>query len=199
MSFTSGDDENGDDFPTTMSDDLAVTRVALQALLLMPTDVDRRKLFAWFCAGCGAYLGPDTGGACPTCDQPANGAGDFSIGGSLWPGLSKLIEECGEVLQAAGKLIGSRGVIEHWDGTNLRAVLQDEMADVLAAISFVVQKNSFDTAAMTARMTAKLARFNKWHERSDGNAVEQQRCVTCNGLVDMDDGCLRCAKEKPNG
>lgn len=33
-------------------------------------------------------------------------SGDFSIGGTLWPGLSKLIEECGEVLQVGGKLIG---------------------------------------------------------------------------------------------
>lgn len=29
----------------------------------------------------------------------------FSIGSKRWPGISKLIEECGEVLQIAGKLM----------------------------------------------------------------------------------------------
>lgn len=122
--------------------------------------------------------------------------GDFSIGGNLWPGLSKLIEECGEVMQTAGKLIGSRGVVEHWDGTNLRDRLRDEMADLLAAISFVTNMNGLAQDSMVARMEEKLARFNKWHERSVGN-IEQQRCPQCGGLVDMDDGCLHC-RAAPN-
>jgi NTP pyrophosphatase (non-canonical NTP hydrolase) len=120
-----------------------------------------------------------------------DGIGDFSIGGSLWPGISKLIEECGEVLLTAGKLIGSRGVVEHWDGSNLLLALQDELAGLLAAISFVTTKNALDQSYMAKRLDEKLARFNKWHERSVGN-IEQQRCGACNGLVDVDDGCLRC-------
>jgi hypothetical protein len=34
-------------------------------------------------------------------------ASDFSIGGKKWPGLSKLIEECGEVMQIAGNRVSS--------------------------------------------------------------------------------------------
>ena len=40
----------------------------------------------------------------------------FAIGDKKWPGISKLVEEAGEVTQVAGKLMGSGGDILHWDG-----------------------------------------------------------------------------------
>jgi NTP pyrophosphatase (non-canonical NTP hydrolase) len=87
----------------------------------------------------------------------------FSIGSRRWPGISKLVEECGEVLQVCGKLIGSRGEILHWDGTNLREKLQEECADVLAAVSFVIRFCDLDDVAIQKRVYQKRALFEHWH------------------------------------
>jgi NTP pyrophosphatase (non-canonical NTP hydrolase) len=125
----------------------------------------------------------------------AGGSGDFSIGSDFWPGISKLVEEAGEVLQVCGKLIASRGIAEHWDGTNLRELLQNEIADVIAACAFVVDKNGLDQGAIEARVKAKLERFERWHTLPDGNNIDQQRCPVCTNPMDADDGCLRCKKK----
>jgi len=37
------------------------------------------------------------------------GSGDFSIGSAVWPGVSKVIEEMGELQQVLGKLIAVAG------------------------------------------------------------------------------------------
>ena len=36
-------------------------------------------------------------------------SGDFAIGGEVWPGLGKLVEEMGELGTVLGKLIATRG------------------------------------------------------------------------------------------
>lgn len=90
-------------------------------------------------------------------------AGPYSIGSSHWPGISKLIEEAGEVIQVAGKLLGSGGVVEHWDGTNLKTRLEDEIGDVLAATDFVVRHCGLDPVAVEARRLVKRTLFEKWH------------------------------------
>ncbi len=96
--------------------------------------------------------------------QPIPRSGDFSIGGNVWPGLSKLIEECGEVGQVCGKIIGNHGRLDHWDGTNLADRLQDEMGDVLAAIEFVMQANPILVRYIVEdRKAAKLKMFMEWH------------------------------------
>lgn len=87
----------------------------------------------------------------------------FKIGASVWPGLSKLIEEAGEIGQVAGKLIATDGHEKHWDGTNLRERIQDELADMLAACSFVIEKNGLDAGAIHNRTAKKLALFKQWH------------------------------------
>jgi NTP pyrophosphatase (non-canonical NTP hydrolase) len=92
--------------------------------------------------------------------------GPFSIGQNVWPGISKLIEECGEVLQIAGKLIATGGRTDHWSGLDLRAELQDELADLAAASLFVAERNALDRGHMDDRITDKLALFNEWHGRS---------------------------------
>ncbi|OGT55458.1 MAG: hypothetical protein A3E01_09105 [Gammaproteobacteria bacterium RIFCSPHIGHO2_12_FULL_63_22] len=91
-------------------------------------------------------------------------SGDFSIGGSLWPGLSKLIEECGEVLQVGGKLIGSEGRTDHWSG-DLNQMLVDELGDLLAALRFFMEANNIDTSSVAARQRRKLAVFWEWHRQ----------------------------------
>lgn len=88
-------------------------------------------------------------------------AGPYSIGSELWPGLSKLSEEAGEVIQVVGKLIATGGEEQHWDGSNLRKRLAEELGDLLAAIEFVALKNGL--ADTFTRAEEKLKLFEKWH------------------------------------
>lgn len=79
-------------------------------------------------------------------------------------GLAKLVEECGELTQVAAKRIAyPRG--KHPDEyrekpLNLR--LEEEIADVLAAAAFVVEKLKLDKRAIEFRRIKKLKRFRKW-------------------------------------
>lgn len=108
---------------------------------------------------------------------PETAAPPFSIGATLWPGLTKAAEESGELVQVIAKLMATGGAVEHWDGTNLRDRLTEELADVLAAVYFVVETNSADSgldlAVFYARVDDKLALFRKWHDeqRGDTNAA----------------------------
>lgn len=65
----------------------------------------------------------------------------FAIGDERWPGISKLVEESGEVLQVCGKLVWTHGDVTHFDGSNLKSRLETELGDLLAAIAFVIAKN----------------------------------------------------------
>lgn len=95
---------------------------------------------------------------------PGVGFGDFSIGSDVWPGASKLLEEMGELTQVLGKLIATHGRTDHWSG-DLRAMLVDEMADVLAAISFFRSHNltADEMMQMSERCAAKRELFEGWH------------------------------------
>lgn len=90
-------------------------------------------------------------------------AGPFSIGSNVWPGISKMIEESAEVLQVTGKLMGTGGAVDHWDGSNLRERLQEEIADAQAAQQFVIETNGLDHSAITNRFREKLELFRRWH------------------------------------
>jgi hypothetical protein len=110
-------------------------------------------------------------------DAPAP-HGEFSIGGELWPGLSKLLEESGEnadilpelillkalgrIQQVTGKIIGAEGRHDHWDGSHLPTRLADELDDLEAAILFVRQHNPC-LIRVSDRVARKLALFNQWH------------------------------------
>lgn len=87
----------------------------------------------------------------------------FSIGSQIWPGLSKVAEEFGEVLQVIGKLMGTGGALTHWDGSNLEVRLCEEFGDSLAAIEFVIDQNGLDRDVIMQRKDKKLARFQSWH------------------------------------
>ncbi len=91
----------------------------------------------------------------------------FAIGDDNWPGLSKLTEECGELLQVIGKLMATHGEPKHWDGTDLMQRFLDEMGDLGGAHEFVVGFMSRDDrASVRQRAREKLALFQRWH--SDG-------------------------------
>lgn len=86
----------------------------------------------------------------------------FAIGDRKWPGVSKLVEEIGELGQVLGKLMGSRGETQHWSG-NLWDMLHDEIGDVVAAVEFVITYCQLDRKRIYERATKKLELFEKWH------------------------------------
>jgi hypothetical protein len=91
---------------------------------------------------------------------------DFAIGGSVWPGASKLIEEIGEVAQVLGKLIATGGDVSHWDGAGpLDQRLIEELGDVLGAIAFFESVNFTPTERIDihARAEEKRLLFEGWH------------------------------------
>lgn len=85
-------------------------------------------------------------------------------------GLAKLIEECGELVQVAGKRLAYYTTDEHPDGAgSLQDRMADEMGDVLAAIDFVADQFDIPAAQINARATRKLALFEQWHQQADNN------------------------------
>jgi len=89
----------------------------------------------------------------------------FFIGADEWNGLSKLIEEAGEVLQLGGKLLGSDGDTNHFDGSDLGDRLEEEIGDLLAAIEFFVVTNPrLSRANIEDRRYGKLKQFYQWSD-----------------------------------
>lgn len=91
----------------------------------------------------------------------------LAIGSDTWPGLAKLAEECGELLQVIGKLIAYPDS-PHPDGSDLLIRLGEEMGDVLGAIAFVRERNELPEG-VDSRSRAKLMRFSAWHEAECGS------------------------------
>lgn len=87
----------------------------------------------------------------------------YCIGSDKLPGLAKLVEECSELCTIAAKLIAVGGDPKYFDGADLRERMLEEMADAIAAIRFFRDVNSFDEAALTARVVEKLMQFHEWH------------------------------------
>lgn len=95
-------------------------------------------------------------------------AGPYSIGSKNWNGMSKLIEEMGELQQVLGKLIGSDGNPNHWSG-DLNEKLVEEIGDVYAALNFFVTKNLSEENQDRALLQAerKLQLFEEWNENKE--------------------------------
>lgn len=99
----------------------------------------------------------------------------YAFGDSVWPGLAKLNEECGEVLQVIGKIMMVHGGENHWSG-NLREMLCDEIADLAAAIEFVklyaVHQDEADLIEQRAR--EKLEKFINWHTHPEDDVPPER-------------------------
>lgn len=81
----------------------------------------------------------------------------------FWRGIGKLVEEMGEVAQLLGKLIPFPDG-NHPDGKGqLRERLEDEIADLYAALDYFVSENKLDFAKISFRTDEKLNRFKNWH------------------------------------
>jgi tRNA U34 5-carboxymethylaminomethyl modifying GTPase MnmE/TrmE len=112
----------------------------------------------------------------------------FAFSDKDWPGIAKMVEECGELTevlplvillsavgrltQTQGKLMMIQGGTDHWSG-DLRKAMVQEMADVRAAIEFVAEHNlsKRERKTITTRVQKKLQRFEKWHK---GAQVQQR-------------------------
>lgn len=100
------------------------------------------------------------------------GVGPYAIGSDVWPGLAKLAEECGELVQVIGKLIATGGNWDHWDGTDLRVRLEEEMGDVRAAMIFVCSENDIvSKRRIHERADRKVEQFWEWH--GEQGAIER--------------------------
>lgn len=93
----------------------------------------------------------------------------FAIGDNDYAGLGKVAEESGEVLQVIGKLMGSAGNPNHWDGTDLLERLLDETADLTAALTFLLDRLEIegkidfdDRIRWQQRISNKRKRYARW-------------------------------------
>lgn len=77
-------------------------------------------------------------------------------------GLSKLLEEIGELGQVAGKKLACMDTEIHFDGSNLHERMEEEMADVLASIEFVRKKFGLNKQRINERAIDKIATFMSW-------------------------------------
>lgn len=99
----------------------------------------------------------------------------YSIGSDVWSGLSKLVEGCGETMQVAGKLMGTGGQLEHWDGSHLGDQLHEELGDLLGAIRFFVEVNDLDVDRIEVRRVRKLALFYRWQQEQSAARSKLER------------------------
>lgn len=76
-------------------------------------------------------------------------------------GLAKLVEECGELQQVAGKTLARIGPESPGPSGSLRTRLEEEMADMLAAADFVAGTLQLDRAHIEARREAKRRKFRQ--------------------------------------
>lgn len=106
----------------------------------------------------------------------------FAFGDDVWPGIAKLAEECGEVVQVIGKLMMTHGDRAHWSG-DLRTMLIEEMADVQASISFVTRYalTEEEGNALYLRAAQKLVKFEGWHADMDADPPPPLRSTASTG------------------
>jgi hypothetical protein len=111
----------------------------------------------------------------------------FAIGDKEWPGVSKVLEEMGELQQVLGKIMGVRGETKHWSG-DLRKMLLEELADLQAAIMFLTNHNltEEEQEQIVERILFKTARFEAWHR--------DEYCFGCGAMAVPTDPCV-CRKE----
>lgn len=81
-----------------------------------------------------------------------------------YPGLAKVIEESGELGQVFGKIMSNGGHrFDPWVGNDLGAKLDEEAADLLAALLFmVVHCPHIDEDVVFDRTHRKTALFEEW-------------------------------------
>lgn len=89
----------------------------------------------------------------------------YAFSDKQWPGVAKLNEECGELIQEIGKLMMIDGTTDHWSG-DLRERLINEMGDVAAALIFVRDHclTKKERQILAQRADEKVEKFEAWHQ-----------------------------------
>lgn len=83
-------------------------------------------------------------------------------------GYAKLLEEMSELGTVAAKRIAVNGD-SYYDGRDLHEESGEEIADVLAAIKFILAKNFYphEIRILKARERAKYLQFLEWDKEGD--------------------------------
>ena len=74
-------------------------------------------------------------------------------------GLAKVIEECGELIQVCAKRIRANK-FETDCAKDLDKMIEEEIADVLAATDFLIGHLKLDKEKIKSRSTSKLKTYN---------------------------------------
>lgn len=77
-------------------------------------------------------------------------------------GLTKLVEECGELVQVAAKLIAYPDGKHPDSRGDLNERLEEEIADVMAACRFVIRKHGLAPDQIHMRIGHKLVVYGTW-------------------------------------
>lgn len=78
--------------------------------------------------------------------------------------LGKFNEECGEGVQAASRcIIQGMDELNVKEGKSNRAVLTDEIADILTNIDLVIERFGLDLDVIYARIADKTPKLKAWH------------------------------------
>lgn len=96
------------------------------------------------------------------CNGVTTDDGPFQLGSDVWPGLGKLAEEAGEVVQVIGKIIATGGRDEYWEDRDLRRDLENELGDLRATILWVMRNNKLNNERIVARTAHKVGLFTQW-------------------------------------
>lgn len=88
----------------------------------------------------------------------------YMLGDKEFPGLAKVIEEAGELGEVFGKIMSCGGLrFNPWGGADLGAKLDEEAADLLAALTFMVAYcPHIDSDIVAKRMARKYKLFEEW-------------------------------------
>lgn len=86
----------------------------------------------------------------------------YAMGSEQFPGMAKVVEEMGELQQVVGQILMT-GSLDHWHGDRTESLIE-EIGDVIASLSYFVEKNMADgaKARLNDRIALKLATYNVW-------------------------------------
>jgi NTP pyrophosphatase (non-canonical NTP hydrolase) len=92
---------------------------------------------------------------------------DYAIDSEKWPGTAKVMEESGELVQVLGKLMSVDGADIHFDGSDMKARMIEEIGDLAAALIFFVEVNGLDGNAIDTRVKYKTQLYWGWRQGRD--------------------------------
>lgn len=84
--------------------------------------------------------------------------------------LALLAEECGEVVQVIGKILRHGYDSRHpdnMDGPDNRALLEQEVGDLSAAVSIAMERGDIQYSKVTKAHRSKLRRIEKYFHHQD--------------------------------